>query len=298
MARIIFAGSPSVAVPFLQSLAMEHDVVSVITRVDSPLGRKRVMTETPVAVAAHDLGIPVIKSNSIRSLEMPTCDLGVVVAYGGMIPSHELGHPKHGWINAHFSLLPSLRGAAPVQRGLWNGDKNTGLSVFSLVEEMDAGALIHQQSIDFLRDETASEALTRIAGNTAHVVSSLVDGYIGGEIQSYPQSGPVSFAPKFTREDGRIDWTLPAETINSRIRAVTDEPGAFTEYIGSTLGVERTRVVLDAGLLPGHCEFDGDRAIVGTGTCGIELVRVKPAGKNSMLGKDWARGLRGEVVFS
>jgi methionyl-tRNA formyltransferase len=130
MAKIVFAGSPEVSVPYLRALAAVHEIVLVITRDDSPVGRKRVITPTAVANVAEELGLPVLKANGLRGIEIPDSDLGVVVAYGGLVPDALLDHPAHGWINAHFSLLPALRGAAPVQRGLWNGDPSTGITIF------------------------------------------------------------------------------------------------------------------------------------------------------------------------
>jgi methionyl-tRNA formyltransferase len=291
MARLIFAGSPSVATPYLERLAVSHDIVAVVTRTDAAIGRKRIVTPTPVAQLADRLGLNVIKTNSLRGVTLPDSDAGVVVAYGGMVPSAALSQPRFGWLNAHFSLLPTLRGAAPVQRGLWNGDAETGLTVFSLVEELDAGPIIYQRPIPFIEMETASEALTRISRETADEVNQVVNRFVAGEVVSHEQSGPVTFAPKFQREDGRIDWNADASTVVNRIRAVTNEPGAFAFHGENQIAVLRVGICDDIHLEPGVVSVNEKRVCVGTATSAIELVTVKPAGKSEMSGPDWARGL-------
>jgi len=288
---VIFAGSPSVATPYLERLAENHDIVAVVTRLDAAIGRKRVVTPTPVAQLANRLGLTVIKTNSLRGVSLPDCDVGVVVAYGGMVPSSVLAQPRFGWLNAHFSLLPALRGAAPVQRGLWNGDSETGLTVFSLVEELDAGPIVYQRPIPFVEMETASEALTRISHETADEVNEVVGRFVAGDIVSHEQSGPVTLAPKFRREDGRIDWTSDAPTVVNRIRAVTSEPGAYAVHGENQLAVLRVVLRDDIQLEPGVVGVIEKRVCVGTATSAIELISVKPAGKSEMSGPDWARGL-------
>ena len=288
---MIFAGSPSVATPYLERLAENHDIVAVVTRLDAAIGRKRVVTPTPVAQLANRLGLTVIKTNSLRGVSLPDCDVGVVVAYGGMVPSSVLAQPRFGWLNAHFSLLPALRGAAPVQRGLWNGDSETGLTVFSLVEELDAGPIVYQRPIPFVEMETASEALTRISHETADEVNEVVGRFVAGDIVSHEQSGPVTLAPKFRREDGRIDWTSDAPTVVNRIRAVTSEPGAYAVHGENQLAVLRVVLRDDIQLEPGVVGVIEKRVCVGTATSAIELISVKPAGKSEMSGPDWARGL-------
>ena len=297
MAKIIFAGSPDVAVPYLRALAVVHDVVLVITRDDSPVGRKRVITPTAVAVAAEELDLPVLKANSLRGLDIPDSDLGVVVAYGGLVPDALLDEPVHGWINAHFSLLPALRGAAPVQRGLWNGDSSTGISIFQLVSELDAGPLFHQREIFFEPTETASQALARISSITVDDLVDTVDGILTGELESHEQVGLTTFAPKFTRDEGHINWLMPAVTVDHRIRALTTEPGAFTFHGEQRIGIVSARLSYAESGHAGTISVANGHVYVGTGDGTIELITVKPAGKTDMTAIDWARGLRGETVL-
>lgn len=298
MARIIFAGSPDVAVPYLRALAAAHDIVAVVTRTDSPVGRKRIISPTPVAVVADELRLPVVKANSLRGVELPDSDIGVVVAFGGLVPDAMLDEPVHGWINAHFSLLPALRGAAPVQRGLWNGDASTGISIFQLVSELDAGPLFHQREIFFEPGETATEALSRISHITVDDVVDTVDGIISGELESHPQQGSQTFAPKFGRDEGHISWLMPAQTIDHRIRALTDEPGAFTFHGDIRIGIVRARLSYADSGDAGSVSVANGHVYIGTGDGTIELLEVKPAGKNAMSAMDWARGLRDETVLA
>jgi methionyl-tRNA formyltransferase len=136
---IVFAGSPDVAVPYLRALYdAGFDIRAVITREDSRQGRKGTLTSTAVASVAEELGLSVVKTNSLRDVDLPEVHIGVVVAYGGLVPPRLLDEPAHGWVNVHFSLLPKFRGAAPLQRAMWDGEPTTGVSIFRLVEELDA----------------------------------------------------------------------------------------------------------------------------------------------------------------
>ena len=296
--RIVFAGSPAAAVPSLRSLAAgPHELVAVITREDSPHGRKRVLTPTPVAVAAEELGLRVIRANRLAAVGDEVlalgADLGVVVAYGGLIRAPLLSAPRLGWINLHFSLLPRWRGAAPVQRAIMAGEAETGTAVFQLVEELDAGPVYAEVHHPIGRHETAGHLLGELAEAGAELLTRVVDSLADGSAVAIEQSGEVTLAPKLTLDDARIDWARPAESVLAQIRGVTPEPGAFTE-------VDEVRVkVLDAvgdhdgtTLAPGSFELRGGRLLAGTGTVAIELVTVQPSGKRPMSGVDWWRGRR------
>ena len=295
--RIVFAGTPSAAVPGLRALAAsEHEVVAVITREDAPLGRKRVLTPTPVAVAAEELGIPVLKANRIAPLEARVealrPDLGVIVAYGGLIREPLLSTPRLGWINLHFSLLPRWRGAAPVQRALIAGDRETGAAVFQLVPELDAGPVFGTITQPIGRNETAGHLLEVLAESGAALLTEVVDALDAGTATAVEQVGEVTLAPKLELEDGRLDWSRPAAELDARIRGTTPEPGAFAVLSGD----ERLKV-LDAAIAHGEGslaagEFDlrGGRLLVGTGSDPLHLVTVHPAGKRAMPAADWWRG--------
>lgn len=299
--RIVFAGSPAAAVPSLQVLARgAHGVLAVLTREDSALGRKRVMTPTPVASLAESLGIPVIKANRLagRATEEITAlapDLGVIVAYGGLVREPLLSVPRLGWINLHFSLLPQWRGAAPVQRAIMAGDDVTGASVFQLVPELDAGAVFGQLTQPIGGNETAGHLLGSLAEAGAELLARVIDAIADGSARAESQRGAVTLAPKLTIEDGRIDWQAPAGMVHSRIRGVTPEPGAFTTVDGVRLKIlDAVRARDRARLEPGLMDLDGGSVFVGTGSEPIELVTVQPAGRKPMPAAAWWRGRAGD----
>ena len=293
--RLVFAGSPAAAVPSLEALlASRHEVVAVITREDSPQGRRGVLTATPVAEAAGD--VEVIKANRLagpasdRVAELAP-DLGVIVAYGGLVREPLLSTPRLGWINLHFSLLPRWRGAAPVQRAIIAGDEQTGAAVFQLVAELDAGDVFGQITEPVGRHQTAGSLLDQLSHSGAALLSRVVDELADGTAVATPQTGEVTLAPKLTLPDGAIDWFQPGEAVANLIRGVTPEPGAFTTLDGARLKVLDAHVAREAPRLqPGHFASEGKRVLVGTASDPIELVTVLPAGKKAMAAADWWRG--------
>ncbi|QIG40718.1 methionyl-tRNA formyltransferase [Microbacterium sp. 4R-513] len=306
--RLVFAGTPEAAVPSLRRLAAsDHDIVSVVTRTDAPLGRKRVLTPSPVAQAADELGIPTIKTDRLDSAATDAIhdlrpDLGVIVAYGGLVREPLLSLPAHGWINLHFSLLPRWRGAAPVQRAVMAGDAETGVAVFQLVPELDAGDVFAQVPYLIPAGATAGALLAALAVDGADVLTDVVDAIADGTARAVPQEGEATVAPKLTLDDGRIRWEESREAVLARIRGVTPEPGAHT-----TLDDARLKILAAgeaeasvAALAPGEIGLAGKTVVAGTGTEPIVLERVQPAGKGSMSAPDWWRGLRvdGTVVAS
>ncbi|KRA23485.1 methionyl-tRNA formyltransferase [Microbacterium sp. Root61] len=298
--RLVFAGTPDAAVPSLRTLAASvHDIVGVVTRRDAPFGRRRELTPSPVARLADELGIPVIKTDrldadataAVRALEP---DLGVIVAYGGLVREPLLSAPAHGWINLHFSLLPAWRGAAPVQRALIAGDEVTGASVFQLVPELDAGDLFAESTYPVPDGATAADVLSDLSFSGADLLLSVVDAIAAGTAVAVPQQGEPTFAAKLTAEDGRIRWEEDARTVLARVRGVTPEPGAHTSVDGARVKIlEAAAAPQDAPVLaPGHLAFVDRRVLVGTSTAPVALLRVQPAGKGPMAAGDWWRGLR------
>ncbi|MDI2098080.1 methionyl-tRNA formyltransferase [Ruicaihuangia caeni] len=302
--RIVFAGSPAVAVPSLDAIsASPHTVQSVITRHDSPLGRKRVITPTPVGARADELGIPTLKANRLddeagERIAALRPDLGVIVAYGALVREPLLSVPRLGWINLHFSLLPRWRGAAPVQHAIMAGDDITGACVFQLVEELDAGDVYGHLTEPIGSADTAGELLERLSHSGARLLAEVVDAIARGEARALPQQGDVTLAPKPTERHARIDWQLDARSIHNRVRGVTPEPGAFTEVDGARLKVLRAALhVADdrmPDLAPGALRLHDGALLAGTGTTPIELLEVQPAGRKPMRAADWWRGHRPE----
>lgn len=299
--RIVFAGSPAAAVPSLEAMVESgHELVGVVTREDSPTGRRRLLTPTPVATAAERHGLPVIKANRLAGEAAERiaglgADLGVIVAYGGLVREPLLSAPVHGWINLHFSLLPRWRGAAPVQYAILAGDEVTGASVFRLVEELDAGPVFGVLTQSIGAHETAGHLLDSLAQTGAALLARVVDGIAAGAAVAREQVGDTSYAPKLSIADGRLDWTETASVLDHRFRAVTPEPGAHTTVDGTLVKILDAIVARDAAARrPGRIELDKGRVLVGTATEPIELLRVQPAGKRPMGAADWWRGRHGE----
>lgn len=297
--RIVFAGTPAPAVPSLRALAASaHEVVGVVTRADAPIGRKRVLTPSPVAQAAGELGLPIIKADRLdaaatEEITALGADLGVIVAYGGFVREPLLSTPTHGWINLHFSLLPRWRGAAPVQRALIAGDRTTGAAVFQLVPQLDAGDVYAQLRYDIPRGATAGEVLDALAERGAALIAGVVDDIASGGARALPQTGEPTLAPKLTLADGALDLEDPADAVLDRYRGTTPEPGAHVVVDGQRLKVLAALRGPDEPLDPGAFAAVGRDILLGTGEGTLLVKTVQPAGKGPMAAADWWRGLRG-----
>ena len=301
--KLVFAGTPEVALPSLTALAgTDQEIVSVITRADAPLGRKRTLTPSPVAQAAIARGLPVLKTNRldaeaperIRALQP---DLGVIVAYGGLIREPLLSVPRLGWINLHFSLLPRWRGASPVQRAVIAGDERIGAAVFQLVAELDAGDVFGSFSQPLGAHSTSGTLLEQLSHSGAELLVRVVADLAAGTARAVPQAGEVTLAPKLVRDDARIDFNQPAASVYSRIRGVTPEPGAFTAVDGAVLKLLAVAPSVDEVNLPAGMILQREKTVlVGTQTEPLVLLRVQPAGKTAMSANDWWRGVAAETV--
>ena len=285
------------AVPSLDALvAAGFDVVAVLTRPDAPLGRKRVLTPSPVAARAAELGITIIHAAKVdaavtEQIAAAAPDAAAIVAYGGLIPRQALDIPRHGWINLHFSLLPAWRGAAPVQRSLIAGDDVTGAVTFLLEEGLDTGPVFGTLTEAVQPDDTAGALLDRLSHSGAVLLTQTLYAVDAGQAAAVPQQGEVSLAPKLTLEDDRLDWNQPALAIGRRARGVTPEPGAWTTLDGQRIKLEPMRLRPDGpALQPGRLALEGKSVLVGTGSHPVELTRIQPSGKKMMTAADWARG--------
>lgn len=301
--RLVFAGTPAAAVPSLHRLAAsDHEVVGVLTRVDAPVGRKRVMQASPVAEAAAALGFSVHKTNRLDDEALAfvaerTPDLGVIVAYGGFVREPLLSLPRLGWINLHFSLLPAWRGAAPVQHSMIAGDPVTGAAVFQLVAAMDAGDVFATREFVPSPDATAGSVLDDMSVRGAELLAEVVDALAAGTAVAQPQVGEPSFAPKLTADDGRVRWQAPARAVLARIHGTTPEPGAHTRVAGARLKLLAvTEPAEPTTLPPGQFALIGAELLVGTGTEAIALRRVQPEGKGAMDAAAWWRGLHTDTL--
>jgi methionyl-tRNA formyltransferase len=299
--RIVFAGTPAVAIPSLNALdASGHELVAVVTRPDAPAGRGRQLMRSPVGAWADERGIEVLTPQRPREpeflerLRQLAPDCVPVVAYGALVPPSALEIPKHGWLNLHFSLLPAWRGAAPVQHAVLHGDEVTGASVFELEAGLDTGPVYGTLTEDIRPTDTSGDLLDRLAGEGAGLLVAVLDAIEAGTARAHPQPADgVSLAPKLTVEDARIRWADPAFGVDRRIRACTPAPGAWTTLRSDRLKLGPVRAVANAPQLkPGELHVERTQVLVGTATTPVILGEVRAAGKKPMPATDWARGLR------
>lgn len=301
--RVIFAGTPLNAAATLIALRKSGiDVVGVLTRTDAPLGRKKVLTPSPVADAALTLGIPVVKSNQVDELTLSklnafNADLGVVVAYGAFLNERALLALPKGWINLHYSLLPALRGAAPVQHALLKGLNSTGVTAFQLEKGMDTGPILLQAPTVIEPDETAGRLLNRLTDLGISVLLELLPGIAAGIYKQTPQDDSVAtLAPKIHRANAVVDWNQTATSIHRLVLAMNPEPMAWT-----TLGEDSFRILevkefpgfnLGSNLsdTPGRVQLIDNKVLVACRNSALQLLTVQPAGKNEMSAADWFRG--------
>jgi methionyl-tRNA formyltransferase len=301
--RVVFAGTPEVAVPALDAVAASpHELVGVVTRPDAPAGRGRKLVASPVAQRAEEPGVPVLKpahpkdpdfQEQLTALAPDCCP---VVAYGALLPQSALDIPVHGWVNLHFSLLPAWRGAAPVQHAIWAGDEITGATTFRIVKELDAGPTFGLMTETIRPTDTAGDLLARLAEGGAQLLVATLDGIASGDLEAREQpSEGISFAPKIMVEDAEVDWAEPAAAVDRRIRACTPGPGAWTTFEGERFKLGPVSPDGDAEALePGVLEVRKNAVLVGTGTAPVRLGEVKAFGKKQMPAADWARGVRVE----
>jgi methionyl-tRNA formyltransferase len=299
--RLVFAGTPAVALPSLDTLARSaHQVAAVLTRPDAAAGRGRAVRRSPVGAWADERGIEVLTPTRPSEPEFldrlraiaPACV--PVVAYGALVPPAALTIPVHGWINLHFSLLPVWRGAAPVQHAVLHGDEVTGASVFQLETGLDTGPIFGTLVEPIRPADTAGDLLDRLAVAGAGLLVSVLDAIEAGEVTAVPQpTDGISAAPKIGVADAEVRWTEPAFAVDRRIRACTPEPGAWTRLAGQRLGLGPVRLTQsEPGLAPGQLRMEKRRVLVGTATEPVALGDVRPPGKRPMPASDWARGAR------
>ncbi|MEV5596371.1 methionyl-tRNA formyltransferase [Streptomyces sp. NPDC052496] len=300
--RLVFAGTPEVAVPALDALIASdrHEVVAVVTRPDAPAGRGRKLVASPVAERAEEAGIEVLKparprdEDFLARLREIAPDCCPVVAYGALLPKPALDIPAHGWVNLHFSLLPAWRGAAPVQHAVLAGDEVTGASTFLIEEGLDSGPVFGVVTEEVRPTDTSGDLLTRLALAGAGLLAATMDGIEDGTLTPVPQPADgVTLAPKIEVEDAKADWTAPALRVDRVVRGCAPAPGAWTVFRGERLKLMTVGLVPDrTDLAPGELAVTKKAVYAGTGSHAVELLWVQPQGKKPMRGADWARGVR------
>ncbi|MFI8598074.1 methionyl-tRNA formyltransferase [Rothia koreensis] len=298
--RVLFAGTPETAVGPLNALVDAGlDVVGVLTRQDAPLGRKRIMTASPVAQRAEALGLPVVKANRYDDAAHAAVadlapDVAGVVAYGAILPRRAIDLLPYGWINLHFSVLPQWRGAAPVQRALMAGERELGASTFLIEEGLDTGPVYGTILHKVGDEDTAGTMLDSLSASGGSLLAETLRDIENGRARPAEQTGEPTFASKLSIEDGRIDWNRPAADIEAHVRGTTPEPGAWTLLAGQRVKMQGvypvdSRASSDSAA-PGTARSEGRRVLVACGDGEVLVERIQPAGKKMMNAADWARG--------
>ncbi len=298
--RLVFAGTPAAAVPALQLLIdSHHEILGVLTQPPSRTGRGRTLIPSAVELLARDHGIEVLAPENVASatetLRALQPDCIPVVAYGQIIPVDMLAIPALGWVNLHFSLLPALRGAAPVQHAIWGGDQMTGATTFLLDQGMDTGPVLGTMVEAISPSDTAGSLLHKLSESGAVLLRQTIDALEQGLLTPVAQpSDGVTYAPKIEKADARINWEHPAIEVDRRIRAMTPAPGAWTTSPDGESFVIDPVVLIDSehSLGPGEIRIERNRVLVGTATTAVALGMLTPQGRKSMKAADWARGLR------
>ena len=302
--RLVFAGTPAVAVPSLDAIAASgHEVVAVVTRPDAPAGRGRHLVRSPAGAWADQHGIEVLTPAKPREPEFQerlrqlAPDCVPVVAYGALVPPSALEIPEHGWVNLHFSLLPAWRGAAPVQHAVLHGDEVTGASVFELEAGLDTGPVYGTLTEEIRPTDTSGDLLDRLAVSGGGLLVAVLDAIEAGTARAHPQPADgVTLAPKVTVDDARVRWNDPAFAVDRRIRACTPAPGAWTTFRGERVKLGPVRPIANVpAMTSGDLAVERTQVLVGTATTPVALGEVRAAGKKAMPATDWARGLRIEA---
>lgn len=302
--RIVFWGTPAFALPALRALGDEgHDVAAVVTQPDRPAGRGRALAKSPVKEEAEGQGIPVLQPERARGEEFIAelraldADLSVVVAYGQILKPEVLSVPRLGSMNIHASLLPELRGAAPVQWAIIRGYETTGVTIMQMEAGLDSGPMLLRVEEPIVPEESGAELGGRLAEIGAEALVETLALMEDGQIVPEPQDhSRATYAPKLDRETARINWSLPAFEVARWIRGLDDVPGAWSP-LGDRGPVKLFRPRLEDGDgAPGTVlDTDGEGVLIATGEGAVRITEVQPPGKRRMRADEWVRG-RGAAV--
>ncbi len=298
--RAVFFGTPQFAVPCLEALVEIADVAAVVCQPDKPAGRGLEVTPPPVKKRALELGLTVVQPTKLKTgefaqwLRHQNVDVALVVAYGRILPRDVLDAPRLGCVNVHASLLPKLRGAAPITWAVVRGEPETGVTLMQMDEGMDTGAMLQTFATPIAEEETAGELSERLSALGALATRKGLPTFVSGGYTPRPQDHTkATLAPILKKEDGRIDFGKPARAVHDHVRGMTPWPGASTASRGKLLKVHATRVTdIPAGAAaPGTVVFaDKSRVIVACGERGVELTRVQLEGKKPVSAGDWFLG--------
>jgi methionyl-tRNA formyltransferase len=299
--RIAFFGTPEFAVPTLNALlASAHRVVGVVTQPDKPRGRGQRVSDAPIKALAVERGLPVLQPARLTrefaaefgALE---AELGVVAAYGQILPEWLLTTPRFGMVNVHASLLPKYRGAAPVHRAVINGETRTGVTIMRVVKALDAGPMMARVERPIGIDESSDAVERDLATMGAALLVTVVDDLAAGRASEEPQNdAEATYAPRLTKDEGLLDFTAPAMTVHNRIRGLRPWPAAFTFLNGTRLVVHQARLSAtpSEGAAPGTCvavDADGITVACGDGNS-VEILQLQPEGRRAMAMREYLAG--------
>jgi len=300
--RVAFFGTPDFGVPTLQALLRSrHSVVGVVTQPDRPRGRGQRVTDSPVKWVATTRGLPVLQPERLKdeaflaAMRAWQADLGVVAAYGKILPSAALGMPRLGLVNVHASLLPRYRGAAPVHRAVIAGDTETGVSIMRVVQALDAGGVFATVTRPIGPDDTSADVEADLATLGADLLMHVVDDLAEGKAHETPQDADgATYAHRLRKEEGLIDWRLEARTLHNQVRGLQPWPLAWTSVAHRRLIVLRTRLVADVLVAAGPpgsvIDITRDAVRVQTGAGALDMLTVQPEGRRAMPARDYAVG--------
>lgn len=297
--RIVFMGTPDFSVPCLQALVDDgHDVCAVFTQPDKPKGRHGVLSAPPVKELALKYDIPVYQPDSLKNDEIKSsfaslgADLAIVVAYGKILPEEFLNAPKYGCINMHASLLPKLRGAAPIQWSIINGEKRSGVTAMQMDKGLDTGDILLSESVEIRDDETAQELHDELSVLGAQVMRKTLLMLQKGVLSPIRQDDSQStYAPILTKELSAIDWQKSALQIHNQIRGLYPWPGASAVLNGKTLKIHSAKLLGKTQGEPGEVVFNDHRLCVACGDGNaVELLVIQAPGKKAMPVTDYLRG--------
>lgn len=289
----------------------KENIVRVITQPDRPQGRGRKILPTPIKKISFNKGIEVFQpknindEEAIKKIKEVNSDIILVVAYGQILSKDILNIPKIGCINIHASLLPKYRGAAPINRAIINGEKETGITFMFMNEKVDTGEIIYQQKITILPDETYGELYYRLSNLSADMINTVLEKIEEGKIKRIPQEYKlVSYARKMTKQDGEITWSDKGEKIYNLIRGTTPDPGAFTYYKGKKLKITQARflsnyqneVEITPSIPGGVVKIEKDSLLISTGDKGIiRILKVIPPGAKELSAQQFVNGYKIKV---
>lgn len=301
--RIVYFGTPAFAVPTLAALVRSrHAVAALVSQPDRPSGRGHRVAATPTKALAALCGVPVLQPTRLRdeaflaALAAFRPDLGVVAAYGRLLPDALLALPRLGMINVHASLLPAYRGAAPIHRAVIAGDAVTGVTIMRVVRELDAGPMMARVTVPIGPDATSVEIEQALAERGAALLLDVVEQLAGGTAVETPQDDALAtFAPKITKAESPIDWSLPARRVHNQVRGLQPWPLASTTIGGARCLIHRTRITGEAagGAAPGTVlRASGEDFAVAAGDEVLQLVQLQLEGRRPMPARDFLSGHR------